>query len=288
MEGSTVRDGKYATHIRRAVDWLTALCQPNGLIGNPSGTEAGRYMFGHSYAQLFLAQVYGDERDPERQQKLQDVLTRSVVFSGRAQSSRGGWGYVAAAEGGDFDHGPNTVIQLQALRAIHHAGIPVPKDVIDKADTCLKRSTRDGDGVVYSLVGGGLEGRPAVTAGALAAYSDGYDADLPRRWLKFCTTHIRLLDRDSGRSGYDEFTHYYYAQVIYRLGDDGYARLFPDSKPAGRPTWRRYRQGLLEFLASKQNEDGSWNLGYIGAVYSTSCYLAILQLHREVLPFYRR
>src|SRR5215831_21048062 len=33
MEGSTMREGKYADNIRRAVDWLLKHSQPNGLIG---------------------------------------------------------------------------------------------------------------------------------------------------------------------------------------------------------------------------------------------------------------
>src|SRR5207245_1596071 len=49
MEGSTVRDGKYATNIRLAADWLMDRSmkggQRDGLIGNPDHpTEAGRYM----------------------------------------------------------------------------------------------------------------------------------------------------------------------------------------------------------------------------------------------------
>src|SRR5579884_4049452 len=46
MEGSTIREGKYADRIRRAVDWLMVRSQPNGLIGNPNHPgEAGRYMY---------------------------------------------------------------------------------------------------------------------------------------------------------------------------------------------------------------------------------------------------
>ena len=31
------------------------------------------------------------------------------------------------------------------------------------------------------------------------------------------------------RFGHDEYTHYYYAQAMYILGEEGYAKLFPDS-----------------------------------------------------------
>src|SRR5438132_139073 len=36
MEGSTIREGRYAERIRRAVDWLIERSQRNGLLANPS------------------------------------------------------------------------------------------------------------------------------------------------------------------------------------------------------------------------------------------------------------
>src|SRR5262249_26010224 len=62
MEGSTIREGKYAKNIQLAVDFLMARAQPNGMIGNPNiPGEAGRYMYGHGFAMLFLACIYGEE-----------------------------------------------------------------------------------------------------------------------------------------------------------------------------------------------------------------------------------
>src|SRR5262245_52971738 len=141
MEGSTIREGKYADRIRRAVDWLMVRSQPNGLIGNPNHPgEAGRYMYGHGFALLFLASVYGEEEDSDRRKKLEDILTRAVQFAGKAQTKRkgpksgkdcGGWGYVSAADGGNFDEGSVTVTQLQGIRACRNAGIVVPKEIIE-------------------------------------------------------------------------------------------------------------------------------------------------------------
>src|SRR5207247_5406852 len=60
MEGSTVREGRYAPQIRKAVDWFLEHAQKggirDGLIGNPDHpTETGRYMYGHGFGTLFLA-----------------------------------------------------------------------------------------------------------------------------------------------------------------------------------------------------------------------------------------
>src|SRR5438132_14251358 len=62
MDGSTMREGKYADKIRKTADWLMERSQRNGMLGNPNNpTESVRYMYGHGYGLLFLSQVYGAE-----------------------------------------------------------------------------------------------------------------------------------------------------------------------------------------------------------------------------------
>src|SRR5436305_279961 len=167
MEGSTIREGKYAEKIRKAVDWFMERSQRNGLLGNPNNpTEAARYIYGHGYGILFLSQVYGEEEDNDRRKKLEQILTKAVEFTGKAQTNRGGWGYVSAAA--------------------------------------------------------------------------------------------------------------------------GYQKLFPESREGDRHTWSNYRKATFDYLLKSQNADGSWNSGNIGAVYTTSINLAILQLDKGTLPIYQR
>src|SRR5205807_4546478 len=133
MEGSTINQGKYAPTIRSAADFVMSRSQRggnrNGLIGNPDNPgEAGRYMYGHGFAMLFLGSVYGEEEDKERRDKLKDILTRAVVYCGSAQSTQGGWYYTSKTEGGDNDEDSVTVTQMQGMRASRDAGIAVPKD----------------------------------------------------------------------------------------------------------------------------------------------------------------
>src|SRR5262249_11190757 len=236
MEGSTMREGKYAERIRRAVDWLMERSQRNGLLANPTnGLEAGRYMYGHGFGLLFLAQVYGEEDDNERRKRLHDILTRAVDFTCKAQSTRGGWYYTSAADGHDMDEGSVTITQIQALRAAKNAGIVVPRSVIDKTLKYLENSTTDAGGVIYSLAqtaGGRLSGggQPALTAAAIScAFNSGeYNSPLPKKWIKFCQVHVPVAPMS--RFGHDEYTHYYYAQALYMLGDEGYGKLFPESR----------------------------------------------------------
>jgi hypothetical protein len=293
MEGSTLREGKYSDNIRRAVDWITERSQRNGLLANPNiAVEAGRYMYGHGFSTLFLAEVYGEEEDNDRRRKLEDILTRAVDFIGKAQSSRGGWYYTSAADGHDQDEGSVTITQMQALRAAKNAGIVVPKSIIDKALKYLENSTTESGGVIYSLSQAGGRamggGQPALTAAAVAcAFNSGqYDSPLAKKWLQFCQVHVPM--GNVHRFNHDEYTQYYYAQALYVLGDDGYVKLFPQSRESERLTWDKYRKVMFDHLARTQSSDGSWNGGYIGQIFATTAYLTILQLDNGTLPIYQR
>jgi hypothetical protein len=291
MEGSTLREGKYADHVRRAVDWFMERGQPNGLLGNPNNpTEASRYMYGHGFGLLFLSCIYGEEDDADRRKKLERMLTKAVEFCGKAQTDRGGWGYVSAAEGQNFDEGSVTITQLQALRAARNAGIVVPKSIIDKSVEYLKKCTTPRGGIIYSLAHGAAmagQERPPLTAAAVAcSFSAGeYKSKLAKEWIEFCRTNIPV---GKGRVGHDEYQSYYYSQAVYCLGDTRYAELFPQSKAEDRLTWSKYRAAMFDHIKRTQNADGSWSGGYIGPIFTTTVNLTILQLDRAMLPIYQR
>src|SRR5207248_1842583 len=277
--------------IRLATDWLMSRAVPSGQIGNPMiPGEAGRYMYGHGFAILFLSSVYGEEEDGDRRKKLERILTKAVEFTGKAQTNRGGWGYVSAADGGDFDEGSVTITQLQGLRSGRNAGIVVPKSIIDKAVKYLKDSTTPRGGVIYSLAHGGAAvggERPPLTAAAIAcAFSAGeYNSELAKKWIEYCRTAIPI---GRGRIGHDEYLHYYYSQAIYILGENGYARLFPRASKEDQITWSKYKAAMFDHLVATQQRDGSWSGGYIGPVFTTAVYLTILQLENGNLPIYQR
>jgi hypothetical protein len=292
MEGSTIREGKYADRIKRATDWLISrYVSSTGQIGNPQlPGEAGRYMYGHGFGVLFLSCVYGEEEDGDRRKKLEEILTKAVRFIGRAQTQRGGWGYVSARDNSDFDEGSVTVTQMQALRAARNAGISVPKETLDKGVKYLKDSTVNG-GVIYSLAnGGGGSGRPALTAAAIACgFSAGeYNSPLVKEWIKFCQPMMVAAGGGINRMGHDEYAFYYWSQAMYFLGDDGYAKLFPTSKESDRLTWSKYRKASFANIKSTQNADGSWAGSQVGPAFATPVYLCILQLDNAALPIYQR
>jgi hypothetical protein len=83
--------------------------------------------------------------------------------------------------------------------------------------------------------------------------------------------------------------HYYYGQALYVLGDEGYAKLFPEDKNTkDHLNWSKYRKEMHKFLLGSQAGDGSWGGGYIGSHFATCIYLTILQLDLGTLPIYQR
>src|SRR5262249_49286266 len=110
MEGSTLSEGKYSNNIRKAADWLMGVSHRNGVI-SPLNQLGRGYMHDHGYALLFLACLYGEEEDEKRHRQLAGILTRAVEFTGKAQSTRGGWFYTSSKESGDSDEGSVTVTQ---------------------------------------------------------------------------------------------------------------------------------------------------------------------------------
>jgi hypothetical protein len=271
-EGSTTTQGKYSKNIRLAVDYLLSRSRANGLIGDPGRDD--RYTYGHGYSMLFLSQVLGEEEDESRRKELIDVLSRAVVFTGQAQTAAGGWGYVSAKDGSDFDEGSTTITQVQGLRGCRNAGIAVPKEIVDAAVNYIRKCTLPDGGVQYSSKGGG--GRPAISAAAIACLFNAgeYDSQYVPKLQDYCRRN--LADISNQGFGHWHYAHYYYAQVQYRQGGK---------------EWETYRDKIYAKLAGEAAENGKyvvWNQGYIGPIYTTAINLTILQLENGALPIYQR
>jgi hypothetical protein len=269
-EGSTTSQGKYAPNIRAAVDFLISKSRRNGLIGDDNDD---RYIYGHGFGLLFLSQVFGEEEDEARREDLVDVMTRAIRFCGESQTSKGGWGYVSARDGNDFDEGSTTITQVQALRGCRNAGMLVPREIIERGIEYIRLcAINDGaGGIQYNIHGGG--GRPPISAAAIVCLFDAgeYDDVFVPNLLQYSDRHLSNIGNTS--DGFWHYAHYYYSQVKYRQG--------------GRE-WEEYRNRLFRRLINEQNNDGSWSRGPVGRVYLTANNLTILQLENAALPIYMR
>ena len=222
---------------------------------------------------VFLSQVYGEEEDIKRREEIRDVLTRAVQFCADAQTTRGGWGYVSAKEGNDFDEGSTCITQVQGLRACRNAGIPVSKEIVDRAIKYIDDCTTSKGGVQYSIKGGGE--RPPITAAALAALFNAgeYDTELSKKMRAYCDEYIWPGKSIKSSSGHWHYMHFYYAQVVYRQGGD---------------RWNTYLKEIQEKILKEANAGGGWSDRQIGTVYTTAINCIILQLEKGYLPIYQR
>lgn len=282
-EGSTTTRGRYSAPLSTsdskskpkplaaAVDYLLDAAQPNGLIGYKHDFH---YTYGHGFSMLFLSQVYGEEENAQRRERLREVLTKAVQFCGEAQTPDGGWGYVSAKDGNNFDEGSTCVTQVQGLRACRNAGIPVPKEIIDKAVSYIRKCTTKEGGIQYSLKNASGS-RPPITAAAIAClFSSGeYQDELAQKLLRYCEKYIEGNSSPAMMGGHWHYTHYYYSQVQYRRGED---------------EWNKYFATIGKQIMSQQSANGSWKEGHVGPVYVTAINSTILLLDNGYLPIYQR
>lgn len=264
--GSTPTRGRYWRNVRRAADYLLRSAMPNGLITSPDGERQS--MFGHGFATLFLAQVYGMEEDRRRQRTIHGVLERAVRLIASSQSSAGGWYY--SPDSAD-DEGSVTVTQVQALRACRNAGILVPAATISRAVGYIRDSANPDGGIRYRARVGGAS-RPAITAAAVAVlYNAGrYDDPMAERALEYA---VRMLPVTRGGNGHHFYSHLYLAQALFQRGGEA---------------WDSYYTRIAGWLRSVQRQDGSWVGDGVGTTYGTAIALIVLQLPFMYVPIYQR
>ena len=265
--GSTPTRGRYYSEVRRSVDFLLKHADPN--TGVISTQEDGRSMYGHGFATLYLASVFGMEEDLRKQEKLKHALDKAVALISGAQSSAGGWIYTPESNG---DEGSVTVTQVQALRACRMGGIVVDKKTIDKAIDYIKRCQNADGSIRYSLTSGG-GGRPAITAAGVAVlYNAGVYDDQPfvDKAVQYCKKYIQVSVDNTGHHFY---TQLYWSQALYQRGGED---------------WTDYYEKAAKYLLRLQRKDGSWEGDGIGAAYGTSIALVVLQLPYALAPIYQR
>ncbi len=279
--GSTTTQGPYREQISGAANYLInqaakrvgdkLVPRHDGLIGDPFSDN--RYTYGHGFSMLFLSQVLGEEEDERRREDLIQILDKAVEFSGRAQTKSGGWGYISAELGNNFDEGSTTITQVQGLRGCRNAGIIVPKEVIEKAVEYIYTCKNADGGISYSSRNRGTS-RPAITAAALAGlYNAGdYESEEAKAMLEYSKKNLYNLGGGDNSFGHWHYTYLYYSQVVYRQGGT---------------EWETFRDKLHAKIIGEQTDDGSWT-GNIGPIYVTACNLIMLQLDNAFLPIYQR
>ncbi|MCD6415373.1 MAG: terpene cyclase/mutase family protein [Planctomycetes bacterium] len=263
--GDTCYSGPHSPNLRRAVTYLVQQADPKtGLIG--SG-QHGRPMFGHGYAMLFLAQVYGSEGQPALRKRVRHVLRGAVELTARSQNSQGGWYYTPDS---DKAEGAVTMTQMQGLRACANAGLSVPSETVKRALDYIRRSARPDGGIAYKVDQPGGS-RPPITCAAVATmYAAGiYKGELVEGALRYATRSVPTTGSTPVGGGHFYWAHLYLSQALYLRGGEA---------------WNNYFDQLSAWLVSAQDKQGAWNGDYIGRGYGTAVALLILQLPCNNLP----
>ncbi|HVS71853.1 MAG TPA: prenyltransferase/squalene oxidase repeat-containing protein [Phycisphaerae bacterium] len=259
-DGDMPNDGQYGQQVDRILDFILKNTQESGLI---TSGNYGSPMYGHGFATLFLAEVYGMSPRPEVKEKLQ-LAIRLIVQS---QNSEGGWRYQPVPQDADISV---TICQIMALRAARNAGIKVPKTTIDRAIDYVKKSQEPDGGFSYMLASRG-SAYPRSAAGVACLYYAGiYDGNEIKRGIKY------LMARLPGKAGAENdnyyYGNYYATQATFMSGGDAWAAFWP---------------AIRADLSKKQQADGSW-VGDNGPVYATAMALIMLQVPNRLLPILQK
>jgi len=261
--GSVPGRGPYGHEVSRTVSFILEHTLDNGYIMHPDAAGHGP-MYGHGFATLFLAEVYGMSLDPLVREKLANAV--KLILS--AQNDEGGWRYEPKRQDADISV---TVCQVMALRAARNAGIFVPNKTIDRCTEYLKRSQNADGGFMYQLTQPGDSRFPRSAAGVVGLYSAGiYEGPEVERGLDYLLKHLPQTDAFQ-RDPYFLYGHYYAVQALWQAGGE---------------RWQRWYPAIQDALLTRQKQDGSWP-DTVSYEYGTAMACLILQMPNNYLPIFQ-
>lgn len=261
--GSTPDRGPYGAEVSKVTDFLLENTEESGFISVDGAASHGP-MYGHGFATLFLAEVYGmSPRDD-----LRDKLSRAVDLIVRTQNDEGGWRYQPRKADADLSV---TICQVMALRAARNAGLRVPNATVDKCVEYVRRSQNPDGGFRYMLQGGDSQ-FPRSAAGVVALYSAGvYEGPEIERGLVYLD---QFVPRDNVGN---QDVHFFYGQYY------GVQAMWQ----AGGKRWERWYPAIRNTLMARQQPDGSWP-DPICAEYGTAMATIVLQMPVSSVPIFQR
>lgn len=271
--------GRYGLVLNEAVNYLANNVQMDGSFPNPKGLIRDAIgpspMYGHGFATLALAEVYGMTRRRDLKPKIEAAVKLIEDTQSQGDQYRdGGWRYQPRAEDADISV---TVVQVLALRGAKNAGIKVAQSTIDRAIAYMKRCGGNEDGGFNYQVGQRQSGPARTGAAVLSLYMAGQrDSAECQGGLKYLFDHPLNRDNGSYREHY-YYTLYYITQAMYQAGGD---------------FWRRWYPGVRDVLVKAQDTDGGWSrndsMSEAGSEYATAMAVLVLQVPAGLLPIYQK
>ncbi len=259
--GSPPGQGPYGKNVDLCADFLVRNTRDTGYIAVPAGNDN---MYGHGFATLFLAEVYGMSMREEVGIKLRQAVELIID----CQNNAGGWRYQPTKSDADLSI---TICQIMALRAARDAGVHVPDEVREKCLDYVKKSQNSDGGFRYQIYGGGST-FPLTGAGLVSLYSAGiYDSPEVEKGLR------KLSDWMPGKSSVGAnnyhyfYGHYYAVQAMWHAGGEH---------------WDKWYPAIRDELLKTQAGDGSWNDSHVGNEFGTAMACIILQMPNNYVPVF--
>lgn len=267
--GSTPGRGPYGRPLDLCTEYLLDKAA-TPFIHTPGG--GNRPMYGHGFATLFLAEVYGMANHPQ----LRHRLAAAVKLIVDSQNPQGGWRYQPRQQDADVSV---SSAQLIALRAAKNAGINVPERTVEQAVGYLVALQNQDGGFCYmlpsdesafprsaaaltALLSAGMRGTPEVARGM--DYLHAFQPD---------PAHAPTVALDTApEQRYFFYGHYYAAQAMWQ---------------AAGATWPEWYSGLRDLLLNNQLADGSW-ASDISPEYATAMACFALQIPFNGVPVLQR
>ncbi|MBM4078048.1 MAG: terpene cyclase/mutase family protein, partial [Planctomycetes bacterium] len=210
--GHTPGRGTYGKNVDQTVQFLISCSKPSGFIVREDSTGHGP-MYGHGFATLFLAEVYGMTQEKNVRESLKGAITLIV----NSQNREGGWRY--EPDGKDADVSV-TVCQMMALRAARNCGIAVPKTTVDQCVDYVKKCQNSDGGFRYQLTMRPQSDFPRSAAGVVTLYNAGMTEG--REIEKGLAYLMRYPPRGHpiAEDAHYFYGQYYAVQAMWHAGND--------------------------------------------------------------------
>ena len=266
--GSTPTAGPRSRAVARAVAFLLGSAGGSGLI---SGREQAAHgpMYGHAFATIALAELYGETDDDAAVAEALDGARRLIE---RTQNKEGGWRYQPIPRDADISV---TAAMLNALRALRNAGFDVSAEAVERGVAYLRRLQNDDGGFRYqSSAGPSASPRTAAALFALVAAGGGEEEPVRRGfdWLDAHPVKLGTTIKLESGDGYALYGLAATAAALWQRGD---------------ADWEAWYPATAATLIAAQREDGSWQDPSCPE-YGTSAALTVLQMPNDLTPLYQR
>ncbi|MBX3441547.1 MAG: terpene cyclase/mutase family protein [Planctomyces sp.] len=264
--GSAPGRGPYGRELDRAIDYVLSCTRSNGYIAEEWTDYYHGPMYGHGFATLFLAEVYGTTQ----REDVGQALRRAVQLIVDTQNDQGGWRYFPRPEEADVSV---TVCQAMALRAARNAGIAVPRETIDRSVAYIRGCQNPDGGFRYRLFDPAESRLPLTAASLVALYTSGiHEGPELERGRAYVRRRVpgSAFSRDRE---YYFYGQYYATQAAWQAGGD---------------LWDLWYPAVRDELLARQSPEGSWSEPGSGRDYQTAMALVVLQVPTGYLPILQR